>query len=80
MPVHTSSVCTDQGVYVYHFREDLAVIELYPSRIYNKRRKNPQGIDGPVATLVSAARAQQHFDDVCEDSVIESSLRAAANS
>ena len=69
MSTLNESVYTDLGIYAYHIRDEQAVITFIPASIYNKRRKNPQGIAGPVATTVSRDRALAHLDEKLHESV-----------
>ena len=62
-------VYTDRGIYAYHIRDEQAVITFLPASLYNKRRKNPPGIAGPVATTVSRDRALTHLDEMLHESI-----------
>ena len=64
MSIANETVCTDEGLYLYHIRRQQAVITFIPANIYNRRRTNTFNVSGPVATLVSADRARAHLNDV----------------
>ena len=63
------NLITAMGSYTYDINGDQTRITFVPSVLWNKRRKNEHGIAGPVATLVSTKRAQDHFNETEADRI-----------